>query len=679
MPHYTTEAIRNVALLGNEGAGKTSLTEALLCKSGAISAPGDVGKGTTVCDFDEQEKKHHHSLEPAVVGFDYGGAHVNLIDTPGYPDFIGRAMSVLPAVETAVIVVNARSGINMNTRRLMNAAAERGLCRMIVINQIDQANGDLEGLLEAITEEFGGECLPLNLPANHGQAVVDCLFESSGDGADFLSVDEVHTRIVDQVVELDEDLMERYLEDGESVSMVDIHDAFERAMREGHLIPVCFTSSETGAGVAELLEIITKMMPSPLEGNPQHFFTAKGDFELHPEQPDSHVLAHVFKVRQDAFAGKMSVFRIHQGTLKKNAQLFVGEARKPIKISHLFKLRGKEQLEIEEAVAGDICAISKVDGADFDAVLHDSHDEDDVHLTPVELPEPMFGIAITANSRNDQQKLSDALHKLAVEDPSLRVEHDAEMNQTVIRGLGDLHLRIVLEAIEERFNVSVNTEPPKIPYRETVLAAAEGHSRHKKQTGGAGQFGEVFLRIEPLERGAGFEFVDAVVGGVIPRQFIPAVEKGVRQVLEQGATAGYPIQDVRVTVYDGKHHPVDSKEVAFVAAARKAMLDAVSKGRGAILEPIVAVHITAPQEYTGDITGHLSSKRGRVSGTQTLSGGLVTVSAEAPLAELSSYQSELKSLTGGTGSYAMELARYEPVPANVQQSLVEDFSPQVED
>ena len=675
MPEYTTDDIRNVALVGHGGAGKTTLAEALLAYAGVIGAPGSVVNGTSVCDFDPQEKEHQHSLYTAVVHFDHGSRHMNLVDTPGYPDFLGRALPVLAAVETAAVVVDARQGIQMVTRRMMEAAAQRGLARMVVVNKIDADELDLEALLASLVEAFGTECMPINLPAGGGRSVVDCFFEPGDGPADFSSVEEAHTRIVDQVVEVDEELMELYLEQGEELEADRLHDAFERALREGHLIPVCFASAETGAGIAEFANIIEKVMPSPPEANRPPFRDAAGELvEIAPD-PGGAAVAHVFKVSVDAFVGKLGVFRIHRGTVTKDSQLYVDDARKPVKVGHLFALQGKDHVEIDAGVPGDICAVAKVDEVAYDAMMHASQDDEGLALAELALPAPMLGLAISARTRGDEQKLGDSLSKLAAEDPCLAIEHNAIFNETVIRGLGDLHLRMVLEKMKDRYNVEVETRPPKIAYRETVRKPAEGHHRHKKQTGGAGQFGEVYLKIEPLARGTGFEFVDAVAGGVIPHQFIPAVEKGVRQVLSTGAVAGYPIHDVRVTVYDGKHHSVDSKEVAFVAAGKKAFADAVNKAAPIVLEPIVDIQVTVPQANMGDVAGDLSSKRGRISGTEAMSGGMVVVSGQAPLSELGSYQSELKSVTGGAGSYTMVLSHYDPVPANIQQQLVAEFKP----
>ena len=677
----TVADIRNLALIGPAGSGKTLLAEALLTQAGAIRAKGSLQRGTTVCDFDPQEKKLQHSLDAAICTFETDGTRVNLIDTPGYPDFIGRSLSVLEAVETAALVVSATSGVDPITQRLMDFAHDRELCRIVIVNKIDSKEAKTADVLAQIREQFGRECLPLNLPAEGGRKVVDCFFQPRGDATDFSGVEAAHTEIIDQVVELDEKLMALYLEQGEELDPQQLHDPFEQALREGHLIPVCFVSAETGAGIDELLTVFRKLMPNPAEGNPPPFLKGEGEeaerAEVAPD-PAKHVVAHVFKVTVDPFVGKLGLFRVHQGTVKTGSQLFVGDGRKPFKVAHLFRQMGRDHHEIQQALPGDIAAVSKVDELHFDAVLHDSHDEDHFHLKSITFPPPMLGVAIEPERRGEEQRLSDALHKIVAEDPCVRVEHHATVNETVLYGMGELHLRVLLERMTERYGVHIKTHPPSIPYRETVVRPAEGHCRHKKQTGGAGQFGEVYLRIEALPRGTGFEFEDEVVGGAIPNQFIPAVEKGVRQVLGEGAIAGYPLQDIRVTVYDGKYHPVDSKEVAFVSAGRKAFLDAIGKANPIVLEPIVKVEIVAPSTSMGDITGDLATKRGRINGNTTLAGGRVSISALVPLAELNEYQSRLKSLTGGEGSYTMDLSHYDPVPPRKQQELMNAFRPRAE-
>ena len=680
MSEYTTTDIRNVALVGHAGAGKTTLAERLLHRAGAVEQPGSVERGNTVCDYDPLEKSRQHSLSSGIASFSAAGSQVNLIDTPGYADFLGAGFSVLSAVETAAVVVNAVKGVEGLTRTLFEWLGERNQCRMIVVNQIDQEGVDAEAVYRQVRETFGVECLAVNLPANGATRVVDCFFNPGGD-ADFSSVEEAHTAIIDQTVEVNDELMTTYLDEGE-VSPAQLHDAFEQALREGHLIPVCFTSAETGAGVAELLDVVVKLLPNPTEGNPPPFENGAGAAAEAVEvvaDESRHALAHVFKVSFDPFVGRIAYCRLHQGRIDKDSQLFIGDARKSIKAGNLFRVFGKTLTERDAVVAGDVFALTKVDGLVYDSVLHDSHDEDAIHLKPLNLPSPMAGLAIAPARRGDEQKVMDALAKLTLEDPCLRLERNPSANETVLRGLGELHLRTAIERLREQYKVEVETGTPSVPYKETVTREAEGHCRHKKQTGGAGQFGEVFLRVRPLRRGSGFEFIDKVVGGVIPSQFIPAVEKGIRQVLDNGALAGFPVVDVEVTVYDGKHHPVDSKEVAFVAAGRKAFLDAISRARAIVLEPIMKVEVTAPSDNMGDVTGDLSSRRGRVNNTDNVSADTIRIQAQAPLAELDGYQSRLKSMTGGEGSFVMELGTYEPAPADVQQRLAEAFKHPEED
>jgi elongation factor G len=479
MLKYTTQDIRTIALVGHSGSGKTSLVETLLYTAGAITSQGSVERGNTVADYDPLEKAHHHSLKLAVVNFEHKGARVNLIDTPGYPDFLGQALTGLPAVETAAVVINAQNGIELITTRMMRWAERRKLCRMIIVNKIDAENLDLPSLISEIRSRFGTECLPINLPAAGGTKVADCFFNPSGE-SDFSSVAEAHTALVDQVVEVDEKLMELYLEQGE-VSPEQLHDPFEKALRDGHLVPICFVSARTGVGIPELLDIFAKLMPNPLEGNPPLFVRGDGkdavEFCSEPV-PDKHVLAHVFKVEIDPFVGRLGVFRVHQGTLTKDTQLYVGDSRKPFKVGHLFRLQGKEHVEADALLPGDIGAVAKVDEIEFDSVLHDAPEDDQIHLRPLEFPNSIFGLAVKPKRRGDEQKLSEVLHKLEAEDPSFQVARDASVNETVIRGLGDLHLRCMLEKMTTQYGLEVETHPPSIAYRVNITAHAEGDSRH---------------------------------------------------------------------------------------------------------------------------------------------------------------------------------------------------------
>lgn len=672
MAEHDTGAIRNVALLGHAGSGKTLLMEMLLVKAGVLGEPGSLERGTTLSDFDPLERAYQHSLNSAIASLSFDGVHVNLLDTPGDPDFRGQALAAMGAAETSAIVINAAAGIEMSTRRLMRRARQRKRCRIIVINRIDAEGVDLEQLLGEIRQEFGTQCLPINLPSDNGATVRDCFFKSDGE-TDILSVTDAHTEIVDQVVEMDEALMSRYL-DGEEIDSESLHQAFEQALRQGHLVPICFTSALTGAGCGEFLRFCRHLLPSPLEGNPPSFRKGpEGERVTVNLQAEDHVLAHVFKISNDPYAGKLGIFRVYQGTVRPDTQLYVGEARKPIKAAHLYRMQGKDRIEIEEAVPGDICALAKVEDIHYDAILHDSHDEDHYYLKPIDFPQPMFGLAVEATHRGNEQKLASSLSRLAEEDPCFVVEHNQELNETVVRGLGEMHLRVMLERMRQRYNVEVETRNPRIAYRETVTRPAEGHHRHKKQSGGAGQFGEVFMRVRPLGRGEGFVFRSEVVGGAIPTNLVPAVEKGVRQLLDEGAIAGFPLQDVEAVVYDGKHHPVDSKEVAFVIAGRKAFLDAVRNAGPQVLEPLVELEVTVPDACMGDVTGSLASKRARIQGTDSLRGGMTTVSASVPLSALTEFPTELKSLTAGEGRYTMSFSHYEAVPVGEQAELIKAY------
>ena len=656
------------------------LAEALLVESGAKGEAGSIERGTTTMDHDPIEHEHNHSLDSAVASLNHKGMHLNLIDTAGIPDFRGPTLAAMTAVETTAIVVNAHSGIEQSTRRLMRRAKQRRLCRMIIVNRIDVEGTNLTQLVNDLQEEFGPGCLPVNLPAENMTKVRDCFFQTDGE-TDIFSLLDAHSAIIDQVVEVNEELMEKFLE-GEELSRDELHSAFEQALREGHLVPICFVSAHTGAGIKELLDFFKELAPSPREGNPPPFFKGEGEEAVTVTttgNANDHVVAHVFKITNDPFVGKLCVFRIYQGTVRGDSQLLIGDARKPFKVGHLFKLQGGKHTEIDAGKPGDICAVAKIEDIYYDAVLHDSHDADRYHLKPLDFPEPMYGLAVNTKSRGQEQKLSTALTRLQEEDPCFVVEHNQELNETVMRGLGELYMRITLERIQQRYNVEVTTRAPRIAYRETITRAAEGHHRHKKQTGGAGQFGEVYLRIRPKQRGKGFAFIDKVVGGAIPYNLIPAVEKGIVQILNEGAIAGYALQDIEVTVYDGKYHPVDSKEIAFSTAGRIAFLDAIKNAGPQILEPIVSVDVTVPEAFMGDITGNLAGRRARISGTETQRGGQVTIQADIPLSSLSDYHTELKSLTQGQGSYTMEFSHYDPVPSNIQQDLVKAYKAKDED
>ena len=671
---YTTADIRNVALLGQAGAGKTTLCEALLFAAGAIPTKGEISRKNTVSDQDVLEKQHQRSLSSSVISFDQNSTHFNLIDSPGYSDFMGTALGALNAVETVLIVVNAQSGVETMTRRFMEWAKQSNTSIAIVVNKIDSVDIDIGAVYKSIQDEFGSECLAVNLPTDSGASVVQCLVAGEGN-TDLMSVEDAHISIADQIVEVDDELMEEYLETGELPEQK-IASVFKQAMREGHLIPVCFTSAENDIGTRELLSLMSEYFANPTEGNLPDFVQADNGTEetLKPSaDPEKPLLAHVFKITFDPFIGKLGAFRIYQGNMTKDTAIFVDDARKSVKFSNLYQLTGKQHTDVNEGITGDIRGIAKIDEIVQDSVLFSEGSEGRVQIKGIPTPYPMVGLAIGSANRGDEQKVAEALQKIAAEDPCIAIARNPAANETILRGMGDLHLRVALERMNEVYNVEVTTSIPTVDYRETVTRSAEGHCRHKKQTGGAGQFGEVFLRVEPLTRGEGFEFVDNVVGGVIPSQFIPAVEKGVRQVLTNGAFAGFPLQDIRVTVYDGKHHSVDSKEIAFITAGKKAFIDAVSKAGPIVLEPIADVSVSVPSANMGDIAGELSSRRGRISDTDSLPSGSVKISGAAPLAEMADFQARLNAISGGEGTFIMEFGAYEPAPMDVQKKLSAQF------
>ena len=694
MPRFSTSSIRNVCIVGNTGVGKTTLVESLLKHAGAIAVPGSVEKGSTVSDYDGQEKARLHSLNTSVMSFDASNIHFNIIDTPGLADFRGTTLSAMAAVETIAVVLNAQAGLDASALKLLDRAKARGNERVIIINRIDAEGVNLETVMAQLKSALGQECLPLNLPSRGMTRVVDCFFTNDSKfGTEISSVKVAHQQIIDQVVEINPAVMEHYLEDGEAkLSTTELHDAFEQCLREGHLIPVLFTSARTGAGVAELFDVLVRLLPNPSEGNPPPFFKGQSSTGPSDEHDRSesvsvqvhadeklHVVAHVFKVINDAFVGKMCVFRIYQGSVKRDTQLYIGDGKKPFKVAHLYKLFGAKHVEIDEGIAGDICAVAKIDDIHYGDVLHDSHDEDHWHLMPLALPKAMFGLSVQPISRGHEQKLSSALQKLAEEDPSFHIEHHVELNETVILGLGDVHLKVMLERLRTRFQVEVKTAPPRIAYRETISIPAEGHHRHKKQTGGAGQFGEVSLRVRPLARGEGFRFLDETKGGSIPHNFMPAVEKGVRLVLAHGAVAGFPLQDLEVSALDGKHHPVDSKEIAFISAGKFALLDAISKAGAIVLEPVVELTVTLPEAAMGNVSTALANKRARVTGTDAGAPGELVLRAQVPMSELGDYQNELKSQTADQASYGIEFSHYEPVPDAVQIRLTQAYKPKHEE
>jgi len=672
-----TGDIRNVILLGHGGSGKTSLTEAILHTAGAIGRLGSVDEKTTVSDYYDEEKEHQHSILASVVHMQFNGKLINVIDAPGAPDFVGPAIAAMPAAETAIIVINAASGIETNTRKLFALAADLGKPRMIVINKLAAENVDLPELIKNIQDTFGSQCRCANLPASDRKSVIDCIENTAGDSP-VMSVADAHTQLIESVVEADDAMMERYL-GGEEIPAAEIAGVFVKALRIGKLIPIVFTEARQEIGIKELLGLITKYTPSPVDAEPARLLDGEKVTELKAD-PAGPLMGVVVRVAFDPRSNmKYSTIRIFSGTLKSDTNMMHNDDKKGLRPGHILKPQGGETKEIDAGVAGDLVTLAKLEELKIGDLIHDGRVSGKYKMPP--FPEPMFALAMEPASRGDEQKIGGALDRLREEDPCFKTTRDAQTKELVAQGLGDLHLRIMIEKMANRFKLAVNTKEPKIPYKETITAKAEGHYRHKKQTGGAGQFGEVYLKVEPAERNSDppLQFSWDIYGGTIPGQFEPAVLKGVNDVMVSGPVAGFPMQDVKVSITDGKYHPVDSKEVAFRTAGKGAFIDAIKKAKPALLEPIVNIEVTIPAENVGDIAGDLSSKRGRVVGQDMLPGNFIVIKAQVPLSEVSQYSSQLKSVTGGRGSFSMTLSHYEPVPPNVQQQIVAVYGKKKDD
>ncbi len=663
-----TGDIRNVVLLGHGGSGKTSLAEAMLHKTGATSRLGSVDDKTSTCDFYDEEKEHHHSILSAIVHVEHAGKLINIIDTPGYPDFTGPAITSIPAAETAILVIGATAGIETNTRKMFQLAREANKPVVIVINKMAAENVEMGELIGTIQETFGSQCRCANLPGADKNSVIDCLVNADGDSP-VADVAQAHTDLIESVIEADDALMERYL-GGEEIGADQVASVFVKALNAGTVMPIVFTEARNEVGITELLDVIARYTPSPIEAAPAKLVAGETTTEVKADS-NGPLAGLVFRVGFDPRSNmKYSTIRVFSGTLKSDTNMMYNDEKKGLRPGHVLKSQGGEHAEVPAGVAGDLVTLAKIEELRVGDLVHDGRVHGRFVMPPV--PQPMFSLALEPASRGDEQKIGGALERLSEEDLCFKTTRDPQTKELVAQGLGELHLRIVLEKMEKRFKLAVHTKEPKIPYRETITGKAEGHYRHKKQTGGAGQFGEVYLRVEPAERNSDppMQFSWDIFGGSIPGQFEPAIIKGINDVMQTGVVAGYPLQDIKVSVYDGKYHPVDSKEVAFRAAGKGAFIDAISKAKPALLEPIVNMEVTIPAENVGDITGDLSSKRGRVVGQEMLPGNFIVIKAQVPLAEVTQYTSQLKSVTGGRGSYAMTLSHYEPVPPNVQQQIV---------
>ncbi len=671
MTKYSVEDIRNVVLVGHAGAGKTTLGEAILHKSGITNRLGSVDDKTSILDTDDEERAGGHSIDSAIMHVNHKNKELNLIDTPGYPDFIGAALSALPAAETAVVVISASAGIQMNTIKMFNQAKARGMACVILINKIDSDPGNLTDLLASIKETFGSECCCANVASSDGSSVIDCIINEEGDG--FIDIADAHTEFLDTVVEIDEDLMEAYL-GGEEIAPAKKQAAMSKAIISQHLVPVLFCSAKHETGVNEFVDFLSDCCPSPVNGLKAKLVKGEGDDTVETEvAPDASapVVGMAFRVCADPKTNiKQTAIRLYSGHIESDTNLLTSAGKK-MRAGQVQKLQGDTLEKMDSIEAGDIVVLSKLEDLHILDTLYSGNADPGVVKLP-KLPVPMYSLALEPKSRGDEGKISGALHEIAASDPTFIISRDPQTHETIVSGVGELHARVVLNRMKHRRGLEVNTKPPRIPYKETILGSAKGiEYTHKKQSGGSGQFARVVIDVEANQSGAGYEFVDSIFGGSIDQQYRPSVDKGCQAAMEQGVLAGFPVVDVKVNLVDGKTHPVDSKDIAFQTAGREAFREGFLKAKPTLLEPIVHMEVTVPSEKVGDISGDLSGRRGRVQGQDVLPGNMTCIKAEVPLSEVQQYSSQLNSATGGMGSFSMELSHYEPAPPNVVQQVVE--------
>jgi len=678
--HTGAGRIRNVALAGHRGSGKTSLHEALLFQAGAINRLGTVADGTTVADSDDDERARGMSISAAVASFEWADRKLNLIDTPGEPSFVADALGALRVCESAVFVVNAVMGVEVTTARLWERAAELDLARLLFVNMLDRERADFFRTLESLKAAFGPHVVATEIPigAEHEvSGVIDLIdmraFRYEGAGRDNCTEIEIPAELADQAAEYRENLMdevaensdalmERYL-DGQEIAHEEIVAALKEGTNHGAIFPVTCGVATRNLGTNRLLDAIVEDLPSPVK----HGGLVIGDLTLEPVE-DREVVAYVFKTRADQFAGRINLFRVYQGVIRPDAHVTNTRGHVKERIGQLLVPRGKELTHAEEFGPGDIGAVAKLKETKAGDWL--AARDEPLQMPTLRLPAPVMAFAMEPKTKGDEEKVFTALRRLQEEDPTIDLHRDPETGEQIVAGLSQMHVEVIVDRLKSRFGAEVNLKPPRVPYQEAIRGTAKAHGRHKKQSGGRGQFGDCHIEIEPLEAGAGFEFVDKIKGGVIPSSFIPAVEKGVREAMQHGVVAGYPIKDVRVKVYDGSYHTVDSSEMAFKIAGSLAMRQALEGASPVLMEPIMTVTVTVPEDCVGDVIGDLNSRRGRPLGMEPV-GAMTEVKAEVPMAEMLTYAPDLRSLTGGQGEYAMELARYEEVPAHLAQKIVE--------
>lgn len=684
MKAYQADAIRNIALIGHGGCGKTSLTEALLFAAGAIDRLGKVDDGTTVSDYDPDEIKRKISINATLAPCEWQAAKVNIIDTPGYADFMGDVKSALRVVEGAIIVVCAVSGMEVGTETTWDFAESYNVAKAFFINKMDRENADFYRVVEALRTRFGTGVVPVQLPIGSQDSfkgVVDLLGMKARTGAGkSASVGEIPADMADAVskyrdalieaaAENDDELITKYLE-GEELTDAEIARGMAEGIRSGKTVPVFCGSSSKDIGVSGLLDEIVRAFPSPASAEPEKGVNPQTKAEEERKPLDTEPFsALVFKTLADPYVGKLTYFRVYSGVLKSDSHAYNSTKGSEERIGQVYFLKGKTQEATAEVHAGDFAAVAKLAETGTGDTLCDKAKA--ITFETVEFPSPVFTVAIRAKTKVDEDKLGPALARMVEEDPTFQFRREPETGETLISGLGEAHVEIVVDRLKRKFGAEVDVDTPKIPYRETITTSAKAQGKHKKQTGGRGQYGDASVELEPVERGQGFEFVDNIVGGAIPRQYIPAVEKGVREAMERGFLAGYPVVDVRAKVYDGSFHPVDSSEMAFKMAGILAFHNAATNANPVLLEPIVSVDVIVPEEYMGDIIGDLNGKRGRILGMEQIAGGRQRIKALVPQAEMLRYAIDLRSIARGRGTFTTEPSHYEQVPAHTAQQIID--------
>ena len=672
MAKFPTERIRNIVLLSHSGAGKTILAESMLHMTGATTRLGRVEDGTAASDFEPEEHKRGTSVSTAILNAQWKDHKINVLDTPGYADYRGEVVSGLRVADTAVIVVAAQAGIEVGTGQMWSMAGERDVPRIIYISKIDRENSDFYSVVESLQERFGRHLVPVQIPIGAEASfsgVVD-LLDTNADVPDEVAdaVEDARERLTEAVAEIDDDLADKYLE-GEEITHDEMVEGIKQGLMTGGLIPILAGSPLNELGVSEFMDFVVEYLPSPADSPPVSGHAPGSDDETDLDCDSSGQLAAlVFKTAADPFVGKLSYFRVYSGTFAGDSQMYNASKGETERIAQVFEIQGKEQSAVPELAAGDIGAISKLNSVLTGDTL--SVSEQPVILEGLEFPAPVYQRAVYPKSKADVDKMTSSLSRIVEEDPSVVVSREPDTNEMLISGLGDTHLGVSLEKMQRKFGAEMILEIPQVPYKETINSRARVEYRHKKQTGGHGQFGHVWIEVEPMPRGTGFEFSETIVGGVVPREYIPSVEKGVRNALSGGVVAGYPVVDMKATLVDGSFHPVDSSGVSFEIAGGQAATKGIQQATPIILEPIMKVEITVPDNFTGDIIGDLNSRRGRIQG-MIPGDGTTTLQVEAPQAEMLTYATELRSQTQGQGDFTMEFDHFEEVPTHMVDRVVQ--------